>query len=272
MNPLIPTPLFNYDVIFKLLLPVMAFCCAVGLVVQLRQVGSPQEKLMVIVRAATLMAFLAYFDPLVQTTKGAVDSIVRDQLKATPEQTLMQFATKMLSLDRQSSGSSLWDKLTKTTEVMYHAILVGIITFVVLCSFAFYFLAYLGQEYALELGIAFAPLMVGFLFFASTRSVGVKFLLYMLAIALFPLGWGAASLVSERLIDLVTAHQLVTVSDPEAHSLSAAFRTLLASLLLAMWLLLSTILSPIAIVRMVTSGVPIQGAPALQAIKQFIRL
>lgn len=271
MTPLIPFPLFDYSALFKLFLPVMGFCCAVGLMVQLREAGSPQDRLMVIVRAATLMAFLAYFDPLVQATKGTVDSIVRNELKASPEQTLMNFATKMMALDRESSGSSLWDKLTKTSEVMYHAFLVGMITFVVIVSFAIYFLAYLAQEFALEFGIAFSPFMVGFLFFGSTRSIGVKYLLYMLAIALFPLGWGAASVVSERLIDVATAHQLVTVSDPDAHSLSTAFRTLLASLLLAIWLLLSTVVSPFAIVRLITSGVPIQGDPLVQVAKKYLR-
>lgn len=261
MNPLIPYPLFDYMVLYKLLLPVAAFCGAAGLLTQLRQASAPQEKLMILIRAAALVALLANFDTLVQTVKSRVDILVREGLHATPEQTIQTFATKMLDLDKQSGGSSLWDKLTKTTEVLYHAFLVGLITFAVLCAFAIFFLAYLSQELALEFGIAFAPIMIGFLFLSSTRSVGVRFLLYMLAIALFPLGWGAASLVSNRLIDLATAHQLVSVPGADAHTLAVAFRTLLASLLLAIWLVLSTFAAPFAIIAMVTSGIHISADP-----------
>jgi TrbL/VirB6 plasmid conjugal transfer protein len=266
MNALIPSPLFDYMVLNRWLLPVTAFCCATGLIVQFRQSGSAEEKLMVIVRAAALILFLANFDPLVQTTKASVDSMVRDGLKATPDQTLQKFVTKMLVLDQASDSSSLWDKLTKTAEVIYHSFLVGLILFAVLVAFSIYFLAYLSQELALEFGIAFAPLMVGFLFFASTRSIGVQFLLYMLAIALFPLGWGAASLVSDRLIDLATAHQLVAVPTEDAHTLAVAFRTLLASLLLAIWLILSTLLAPFALIRLVTSGVHLSAQPLKQIV------
>ncbi|MBL9170588.1 MAG: hypothetical protein JNN07_22845 [Verrucomicrobiales bacterium] len=269
MNPLIPYPLFEFTTLYKLLLPVAAFCCAAGLLAQLRQAGAPQEKLMIIIKAAALVALLASFDPLVQTVKSSVDTIVHDGLRAAPEQTLQKFATKMLALDTQSGGSSLWDKLTRTSEVIYHGFLVGLITFAVLCAFAIYFLAYLSQELALEFGIGFSPLMVGFLFLSSTRSIGVRFLLYMLAIALFPIGWGAASLVSERLIDLSTAHQLVGVQGADAHTLAVAFRTLLASLLLAIWLVLSTFVAPFAIVAMVTSGVHINADPIRSALSKL---
>ncbi len=270
MSSGIPYPLFDYNLLYNWMLPVGVLLATAGTVMQLRKAAGAQDKLMILVSAAALVALMASFDWAVQETKTLVHTIVHKGLHATPEETAQKFAIKMLELDQSPGGSSFWDKVTKTAEVMFHAFLVSLILFASLVAFSLNFLAYLAQEMALEFGIGFAPLMTGFLFLTSTRSIGVQFLLYMLAIALIPLGWGAASLVSDRLIDMATSGQLGSAPDGSTGgaSMTVAFRTLLSSLILAIWIVLSTLVAPFAIIRMVTTGVHISTDP----IKQLIRI
>lgn len=251
---MLSAPLFDYPRLFLLLLPVAGLFVGVALVSLFSRSGSPGEQLRGFVQIVAVVAFLAHFDQAVQATKSAVNVIVHDGLQATPEDVLQKFAQKLLASEDTGEEGGFWSKVTKLGTHLFHAFLAGIITFSALGAMAIVFLAYVLQETALELGIALAPLFVGFLLLQSTRSVGVQFLLYMLAVALFPIGWGAASLVSDQLIDFATTHQLVQGQDTGS-SLSYAMRQLLGALVLSAWLVLSTLIAPFAMIRAVTSGV-----------------
>ena len=91
----------------------------------------------------------------------------------------------------------------------------------------------------------------------------------MLAIALFPLGWGAASLVSDRLIDLATSQDLAGTKTT-ADALSFGMRNLFGTLLLGVWMILSTLFAPFAILLAVTSGVHLT-ADAARAATRYVR-
>ena len=251
---LIPNPLFDYAQLFALLLPIASLLVAVGLLTAFQRAGSVAEQMRAIVQVAAVVALLAYFDTAVQTGKSLVHRLVADGLHARPEELPRKFAEKLLASESQDEGGGFWDQVTKFGTQLFHALLVALITLVALAALALFFLAYLAQELALEMGIGLAPLFVGFLLLPGTRSIGAQFLLYMLAIVLFPVGWGAASLVSDRLIDFSTAQNLAQTSDA-AGTLSFSMRNFFGALLLALWIIISTFVAPLAMLKAVTTGV-----------------
>ena len=265
---LIPNPLFDYHRLFELLLPVTSLLVVAGLLSVFQQATTLPDQLRGLVKVTAVVALLANFDLVVQTSKTQVQQIVDKELQASPEKVLQKFAEKLMASEAKSDGS-LWSRVTNAGTRLFHALLAALIALIALAAMAFFFLAYLGQELALELGIGFSPILVGFLLLPATRAIGAQFLLYMLAIALFPLGWGAASLVSNHLIEFATQQDLGTTQSA-ASSLSFAMRNLFGALLLAMWMILSTLFAPFAILLAVTRGVHLT-ADAARATRQFVR-
>lgn len=260
--------LFEYQRLFVLLLPVAGVFIGATLVSLFSRAASPGEQLRGFVQIVAVVAFLAHFDRAVQTTKECVAVIVRDGLQAEPDKVMEKFVERLLATEDSGEEGGFWSKVTKLGTHLFHAFLAGIITFAALVAMAIVFLAYLLQETALELGIALAPLFVGFLLLQSTRSVGVQFLLYMLAIALFPIFWGAASLVSDQLITYATTQHLVEEAGGGGAG-SFAMRQFLGALVLSAWLILSTLIAPFAAIRAVTSGVHL-GSDAVKSARSAL--
>lgn len=265
---LIPNPLFDYHQLFNLLLPVASLLVAAGLLSVFQRATTVPDQLHGLVQVTAIVALLANFDLAVQTAKTSTQQIVEVELKASPEKLLQKFAGKLMAGD-EKPDDGLWSRITRAGTHLFHALLGALIAFIALLAMVFFFLAYLAQELALEMGIALSPILVGFLLLPATRGIGAKFLLYMLAIALFPLGWGAASLVSDSLIDFATRQGLGTNKEV-APALSFAMRDLFGALLLAVWMILSTLFAPFAILSAVTSGVHIT-ADAARATIRYLR-
>ena len=265
---LIPNPLFDYHQLFNLLLPVASLLVAAGLLSVFQRADTVPDQLRGLVQVTAVVALLANFDLAVQTAKTATQQIVEKGLKASPEKLLPKFAGKLMASE-EKPATGLWSKITQAGTHLFHALLAALIGFIALLAMVFFFLAYLAQELALEMGIGFAPLLVGFLLLPATRGIGTQFLLYMLAIALFPLGWGAASLVSDRLIDLATSQDLAGTKTT-ADALSFGMRNLFGTLLLGVWMILSTLFAPFAILLAVTSGVHLT-ADAARAATRYVR-
>lgn len=265
---LIPNPLFDYFKLFNLLLPVTSLLVAAGLLSVFQRAASTVDQLRGLVQVTAIVALLANFDLAVQTTKKLVHQLVNEELKASPELVLQKFARELMSKD-EPAAEGWFGKVTNLGTNLFHALLAGLISLIAVAAMVFNFLAYLAQELALEMGIAFSPILVGFLLLPATRGIGAQFLLYMLAIALFPLGWGAASLVSDSLIDFATRQGLGTATEV-AGALSFSMRKLFGALLLGIWMILSTLYAPYAILLAVTSGVHLT-ADAARATSRYLR-
>ena len=265
---LIPNPLFEYSKLFNLLLPATSLLVAAGLLSVFQRATSVMDQLRGLVQVTAIVALLANFDLAVQTTKKLVHQLVHEELKASPELVFQKFAGKLMAKE-ETADKGWFSGVTDAGKNLFHALVAAAIAVVALAAMVFSFLGYLAQELALEMGIAFSPLLVGFLLLPATRRIGAQFLLYMLAIALFPLGWGAASLVSDSLINFATSQDLGSTKDV-VDTLSFSMRNLFGALLLGVWMIISTFYAPYAILLAVTSGVHLT-ADAARAATRYIR-
>ncbi len=251
---LIKPPLFEYTKLFNLLLPVLALFVVIALVNAFRNTHSVPGQLRAIIPIVAIVVTAANFDAAVKAGQEAVADLVENKLGARPDAVAMRFIEKIGGAQDQQETGKWWALFTKVGTALVQGLVEAFVVINSVMAFCFMVLAYLAQELALEVGIALAPLFLSFLLLSSTRSIGVQFLLHMLALLLMPVGWGVASLISDRIIDYATNIQMLDVNQPLG-AMTFAMRGTWGGLLLAIWIDLSTSVVPFAMMKMVTTGV-----------------
>lgn len=254
--PALPDPLIDYASVFRALVPLNALLVLGGFIATVSRHRAPDAVLQALVGAALAVTLMSNFAPLADTAQYAVEDLVTNVLHARPADVAdkylasLQIATAARSAESPTILGTLW----KVPMLIFEGVLVAIVLFAALVAAIVFFLAYVLQKLLLQMGYALAPLFLGFLGINAVRSIGVQYLLGLAGIILWPLGWAVASLVTDRLIDYATNQNFMT---PSAAGLAYALRNLLASLMLAVWVIVSTVAAPLAIQRALSHGVQI---------------
>jgi|GEM_PF-556526 len=108
------------------------------------------------------------------------------------------------------------------------------------------------QTAILFIGYALSPIFIGMLAFPSLQNVGRNYLLNLLGIMIWPLGWGVAGLITQGMIDFMTDQSFLSASS--APNTLYSLQNLMGLAFLGIWIIFSTIAAPIAIQRAITTG------------------
>ena len=252
----LPDPLIDYASVFTALLPLNALLVLSGFIAAVSANRSPEAAFHTLLRAVLLVVLLTNFASVADHAQEGVDDLVTNVLHARPTDVAAKYLTTLQTATQEHSDPSttFLGRLWKVPMLLFEGVLVAIVLFAALVAAIVFFLAYVLQKLLLEMGYPLAPLFPGFLMINAVRSIGVQYLLGMVGIILWPLGWAVASLVTDRLIVYATNQDFMT---PSVTGAAFALRNLLASLMLAVWVIVSTIAAPLAIQRAVSHGVQI---------------
>jgi len=66
------------------------------------------------------------------------------------------------------------------------------------------FWAYIFQTIILNLGYALSPLLIGFMAIPALKHTGNRYLMNLVGVLLWPLGWALAALVTQGILDFMT--------------------------------------------------------------------
>ena len=66
------------------------------------------------------------------------------------------------------------------------------------------FWAYIFQTIILNLGYALSPLLIGFMALPALKHIGNRYLLNLVGVLLWPLGWAVAALITQGILDFMT--------------------------------------------------------------------
>ncbi|MFZ3376982.1 MAG: hypothetical protein WA183_15650, partial [Chthoniobacterales bacterium] len=127
------------------------------------------------------------------------------------------------------------------------------------------FYAYLVQKFILYVGYALAPIFIGFLAVRTLHSIGVGFLLGYAGVLCWPLGWGAASLLTSGLIGFMTDQSFLSLGGVSG-SAGYGLQNLLGLAALALWLISSTIAAPIIMQKAIATGAQVGQALTTTAV------
>jgi hypothetical protein len=223
---------------------------------------SPSAYLRTIGRTLAFAAVLAYLPTWSNQIATTVDSTVKNTLHADPAGVYQQYQ-QTLAINKGTTGTtgskSWWDVLDG------HAIFeagVSIILWVLgFIASVIVFYAYLVQKFILYVGYALAPIFIGFLAVRTLHSIGVGFLLGYAGVLAWPIGWGAASLLTAGLINFMTDQSFLNLGGIGG-SAGYGLQNLLGLAALALWLISSTIAAPIIIQKAIATGIQVGQALA----------
>ena len=113
------------------------------------------------------------------------------------------------------------------------------------------FWAYIIQKFILFSAYALSPLLIGFMAIRPLRSVGGRYLMNIVGVLLWPLGWAVAALITQGILDFMTDPSFKFI-DP-----TASFYSLQATVgvaVVAFWIVFSTISAPLVIQKVLSHG------------------
>jgi hypothetical protein len=146
-------------------------------------------------------------------------------------------------------------------HAVFEAVTSGILWLLGFVASVIVFYAYLVQKFILYVGYALAPIFIGFLAVRTLHSIGVGFLLGYAGVLAWPIGWGAASLLTAGLINFMSDQSFLNLGGVGG-SAGYGFQNLLGLAALALWLISSTIAAPIIIQKAIATGIQVGQALA----------
>jgi hypothetical protein len=253
-NTLFPNFLNQCEDLRLVLIPI-AFVLVVTGIISSTVTGhrSPSAYLRTMGRTLAFVAVLALIIPWGNQITQLVDHTVKETLHADPAKVHAQYQEK---LQVQKGKKKSWLDLIVHSEARFEALISFVLLGLGWLGGVIVFYAYLVQKFILYLGYAFSPLFIAFLAVRTLHSIGVSYLLGLVGVMLWPLGWGAASIMTQGLIDFMTDQSfLITV--PVAGEFGYTFQNLLGLGMLGLWLIFSTIAAPVIIGKTISTGAQI---------------
>ena len=220
---------------------------------------SPGAYLRTIARTCAYVAVLALLLVWGGDIANGIDSTVKDTLKADPGAVHAEYQTALAMQKGTGKDGSWWDLLD--AQAIFESIVTGILWCFGWFAGIIVFYAHLTQKFILYLAYGFAPLFIGFLAVRTLHSIGVSFLLGFAGVLCWPLGWGAAAIMTRGLIDFMTDQSLFTLGAGTGGA-GYALQNILGVAALGLWLIFSTIAAPIIIQKAISTGTQIGQALA----------
>jgi hypothetical protein len=251
------------------LLRLVAFALFIVGTIMLVPHGFSGKTLMLhMVRLFVLTSLLVFLPQWGNQVQSLLQSSILNGLGVDPSNVLDQY-NQLLAIKRDTgSGHSWWDMLGNVSGFTVEVLISGILWLVGQFASLMLFWAYIIQKFILFSGYALAPLLIGLMAIRPLRSAGSRYLMNLVGVLLWPLGWAVAALITQGILDFMTDPSLKYL-DP-----TATFYTLqesLGVLVIAFWIVFSTIAAPLVIQKVLNHGTLAGGQLISGAVGSFLQ-
>jgi hypothetical protein len=234
------------------LLNVVAFMLfIVGTILFVMHGFSGKTMMFHLVRLLILTALLVLLPQWGNNTQNLLQSSILSGLGIDPSNVQDQYNALLVVKRDTSTDRSWWDILGDLNGFTVEILVSGILWLVGQFASLLVFWAYVFQKVILYLGYALSPLLIGFMAIPPLRSIGNRYLMHLVGVLLWPLGWAVAALVTQGILDFMTDPSLKFV-DPTATFYS--LQTTFGVAVLAFWIVFSTVAAPLVIQKVFTDG------------------
>jgi hypothetical protein len=220
------------------------------------------------VRLFVLTALLVMLPQWGNQAQQLLQTSILDGLGVDPSQVHEQY-NHLLEVRRDTGSShSWWDILGDLNAFTVEILITGILWLVGQFASLMLFWAYIIQKFILFSAYALSPLMIGLMAIRPLKSVGGRYLMHIVGVLLWPLGWAVAALITQGILDFMT--------DPSSRFFdpTASFYSLQATLgvaVVAFWIVFSTISAPIVIQKVLSYGTLAGGQLISGAVGSFLQ-
>ena len=251
------------------LLRIVAFALFIVGTIMLVTHGFTGKALMMhMVRLLVLTALLVFLPQWGNQLQSLVQSSILSGLGVDPSNVQDQYNQLLVIKRDTGSDHSWWDILGDVRGFTVEVLISGILWLVGQFASLMLFWAYIIQKFILFTGYALSPLLIGLMAIRPLRSVGSRYLMHLVGVLLWPLGWAVAALITQGILDFMTDPSLKYL-DP-----TATFYTLQESigvLVIAFWIVFSTIAGPVVIQKVLNHGTLAGGQLISGAVSSFLQ-
>src|SRR5438128_4072576 len=203
------------------------------------------------VRLFVLTALLVMLPRWGNEAQSLLQTSILNGLGVDPANVQDQYNQLLVIKRDAGSDRSWWEILGDLNGFTVELLISGILWLVGPFASLLVFWAYIIQKFILFSGYALSPLLIGFMAIRPLRSIGNRYLMHLVGVLLWPLGWAVAALITQGILDFMTDPSLRFI-DPTAtlYSLQATFGVAL----LGFWIVFSTIAAPLVIQKVLAHG------------------
>src|SRR5437660_10793930 len=198
------------------LLRVVAFMLfIVGTILLVQHRFSGKTLILHLVRLFVLTALLVMLPQWGNQVQQTLQTSILDGLGVDPSHVQDQY-NQLLAVKRDAGADrSWWDILGDITGFTVETLISGVLWLIGQFASLLLFWAYIIQKFILFSGYALSPLIIGFMAIRPLRSIGNRYLTHLVGVLLWPLGWAAAALITQGILDFMTDPSL-RFFDPSA--------------------------------------------------------
>jgi len=220
------------------------------------------------VRLFVLTALLVMLPQWGNQVQSLVQTSILSGLGVDPSNVQDQYNNLLVIKRDTGTDHSWWDILGDLSGFTVEVLISGVLWLVGEFASLLVFWAYIIQKFILFSSYALSPLLIGFMAIRPLRSVGSRYLMNIVGVLLWPLGWAVAALITQGILDFMTDPAFKYI-DPTAtiYSLQAT----VGVVVVAFWIVFSTIAAPLVIQKVLAHGALAGGQLLAGAASSFLQ-
>ncbi len=251
-DSIFPTFLAKCAELHTLLLSVAYALLIVGVIITVMRRSSHKTILNLLLRLLLLMSLLVFLPAWGNALQRLLQDSIISGLGVDPADVYQQFVQLLVIKRDPASTSSWWNVMAQLHNITTDLIITVVLWLVGHFGAVMMYWGYIIQKIILNMGYALSPLLIGFMAIPALRQTGTRYLLNLVGVLLWPLGWAVAALVTQGMLDFLTDPTLEYI-DPTSH-LPDLQKTYGAAAI-GFWLIFSTLAAPVIIQKVISSGV-----------------
>ena len=247
-----PTFLAKCGELHTLLLSVAFALFVTGVIITVSHRFTHRALLHLLLRLLLLTSLLVFLPAWGNQIQQLLQNSILSGLGVDPSQVYQQYVQLLVTkFNNGPTTTSWWDVISHLSSITVDLIVTAILWVIGLVASLMIFWAYIFQKIILNLGYALSPLLIGFMALPALKHIGNRYLLNLVGVLLWPLGWAVAALVTQGILDFMTDQSFLMI-DPSASLYS--LQNMVGLAVAGFWIIFSTVAAPIIIQHVITSG------------------
>lgn len=251
-DSIFPTFLAKCGELHTLLLSVAYALFVTGIIVTVHHRFSHKILLHLLARILVLTSLLVFLPAWGNAVQNLLQNSILSGLGVDPAQVYQQFVHLLVIKRDTATQTSWWNVMAQLHNLTTDLIITGVLYLVGLLASFLMFWAYIIQSIILNLGYALSPLLIGFMAIPALKRIGNDYLLRLVGVLLWPLGWAVAALVTQGILDFMSDPSFEFI-DPT--STLPDLQKTIGVAAVGVWIIFSTIAAPVIIQKVIASGV-----------------
>jgi hypothetical protein len=267
-DSIFPTFLAKCGDLHTLLLSVAFALFIVGVIVTVKQHASHKSILNLLLRLLMLTSLLVFLPAWGNTLQNVLQTSILSGLGVDPANVYQQFNHLLIIKRDPATQASWWNVMSQLNSFTTDLIVSAVLLLVGWTASLMMFWAYIFQTIILNLGYALSPLLIGFMAIPALKHTGNRYLMNLLGVLLWPLGWALAALVTQGILDFM-ADPSLQYFDPT--STATNLQKTIGVAAVGFWIIFSTVAAPVIIQNVITHGIQPGGQMLAGGISSFLQ-